>query len=119
TRTPELGLKQACARSGAALVAFSPVGRGNLTDVPPDAGRIAASVFLRGNPRFTPANHARNQALLDPLRAYAADLGLTTAGLAIAWVLAQGDEVFAIPGTRNPDHVSEMAAGGERGLSSA
>jgi aryl-alcohol dehydrogenase-like predicted oxidoreductase len=117
TRAPDLGLRQACERIGAALVAFSPVGRGNLTDAPPDAARIAASGFLNGNPRFTPAAHAANQALLAPLRAYAADLGLSTAGLAVAWVLAQGPHVFAIPGTRSPAHLAEMAAGARRGLS--
>ena len=111
TRAPDLGLRQACDRIGAALVAFSPVGRGNLTDAPPDAARIAASGFLNGNPRFTPAAHAANQALLAPLRRYAADLGLGTAGLAVAWVLAQGPGVFAIPGTRSPAHLAEMAAG--------
>lgn len=119
TRAPDLGLRQACERIGAAMVAFSPVGRGNLTDAPPDAARIAASGFLNGNPRFLPAAHAANQALLAPLRAYAADLGLGTAGLAIAWVLAQGPTVFAIPGTRSPAHLAEMAAGARRGLSPA
>ncbi len=50
-------------------------------------------------------------------RAYAADLGLTMAGLAIAWVLAQGDNLFAIPGTRSAAHLAELVKGAERGLS--
>ena len=60
TRAPELGLVQACARLGAALVAFSPVGRGLFTDAPPGPDRIAASTFLRANPRFRAPNLAAN-----------------------------------------------------------
>ena len=56
TRGPDLGLVQACAALGAALVAFSPVGRALLTDAPPTPERIAASDFLRTNPRFAEPN---------------------------------------------------------------
>ena len=67
TRAPELGLVQACAALGTALVAFSPVGRALLTDAPPTPERIAASEFLRANPRFTEPNLSANLALTDAL----------------------------------------------------
>jgi aryl-alcohol dehydrogenase-like predicted oxidoreductase len=63
SRGPELGLVQACAALGTALVAFSPVGRALVTDSPPTAERIAASEFLRANPRFVEPNLSANLAL--------------------------------------------------------
>lgn len=111
TRAPELGLVEACARHGTALVAFSPVGRGLLTDTPPDAGRVAASAFLRVNPRFTETNLRENIAATDRLRAVAADMGVPTAALAVAWLLHQDDSVIPIPGTRSPDHFAEAVHG--------
>ena len=53
TRSPELGLVQTCEQLGVTLVAFSPVGRGLLTDTPPTPERIAATAFLKSNPRFS------------------------------------------------------------------
>jgi aryl-alcohol dehydrogenase-like predicted oxidoreductase len=111
TRAPELGLVEACAHHGAALVAFSPVGRGLLTDVPPDAGRVAASAFLRVNPRFSATNLPENVAATDRFRKIAADLGVPTATLAVAWLLHRDATVIPIPGTRNADHLEEAAQG--------
>lgn len=111
TRAPELGLVEACARNGAALVAFSPVGRGLLTDTPPDAGRVAASAFLRVNPRFSEANLPENLAATDRFRAVAADMGVPAAALAIAWLLQRDDSVIPIPGTRSADHYAEAVQG--------
>jgi aryl-alcohol dehydrogenase-like predicted oxidoreductase len=112
TRLPELGMVQACGALGTALVAFSPVGRGLLTDTPPRAEKVAATEFLAGNPRFQAPNLAANLSLTDGFRRLAAEMGTSAAALAIAWVLAQGKQVVAIPGTRSVAHLRELAAGG-------
>jgi aryl-alcohol dehydrogenase-like predicted oxidoreductase len=111
TRYPDLGLVQACADLGTALVAFSPVGRGLLSDAPPDAAKVAASPFMQTNPRFAGANLERNIHATEPLRALAAEMGLPTAGLAMAWLLSRGDHVHPIPGTRSVAHLRDLAAG--------
>ena len=113
TRSPELGLVQRCDDLGVALVAFSPVGRGLLSDDPPTSERVAASGFLRSNPRFTPEALAANVAATDGFRALAVEMGLPAAGLAMAWLLAQGDHVLPIPGTRSVAHLRELAEGAE------
>ncbi len=119
TRAPDLGLVQTCAALGTTLVAFSPVGRGLLTDMPPDRARAAASGFLKDNPRFTEPNLAANLAATDRLRALAAEMELPTAALAVAWLLARGAQVLPIPGTRNPDHLAEAFRGTTIELTSA
>ncbi|SEQ61881.1 aldo/keto reductase [Thalassovita taeanensis] len=111
TRAPELGLVQACADLGTALVAFSPVGRSLLTDMPISAATVAELPFLSGNPRFMAPNYAANIALTAPFRALAADMGVPAAALAIAWVLHQGAHVLPIPGTRSVAHFNELLRG--------
>ncbi len=111
TRSPELGLVQTCEALDVALVAFSPVGRGLLTDTPPDADRVAASDFLRSNPRFEARNRAANIAATEDFRRLAADMGTSAAGLAIAWLLARSPSVIPIPGTRSPAHLKALAEG--------
>lgn len=113
TRAPELGLVQACAELGTTLVAFSPVGRALLTDTPIDEDRIKNLPFLKVNPRFMPPNYAANLAQTDRFRALAADMGVPTAALAIAWLLAQGPHVLPIPGTRSVGHFRELIKGAE------
>lgn len=117
TRVPELGMVQACERLGVAFVAFSPVGRGLLSDTPPTPERCEASAFLRENPRFTPDSLARNIAASEPLRDLAREVGTSTAALAIAWLLARSPGVIAIPGTRTPEHLAELVAGANMTLS--
>lgn len=111
TRAPELGLIQACEELGTSLVAFSPVGRALLSDTPPTPERVTASAFLKDNPRFVPGALERNIEASQPLRDLARQEGVATASLAIAWVLAQSDRVFAIPGTRSTAHFAELVAG--------
>ena len=117
TRAPDLGLVQACAALGTALVAFSPVGRALLTDAPPTPERIAASEFLRANPRFIEPNLSANLALTDAFRALAAEMGTSAAALAIAWLLSRSPGVIPIPGTRSEAHLRELAAGAALALS--
>ena len=118
TRAPELGLVQACAEVGASLVAFSPVGRSLLTDAPFDAARIASIAFLQSNPRFMPSNLDANLAANAAFCALARDLDISAAGLAIAWVAAQGDHVLPIPGTSSVAHLGELLEGATRNLTS-
>lgn len=111
TRLPDLGLVQTCAALGTALVAFSPVGRGLLTDRPHGAGAIAAMPFLATNPRFNEPNLSENLRLTDGFRRLAAEMGTSAAALAIAWLLTRGPGVIPIPGTRSIAHLRELAAG--------
>ncbi len=113
TRTPEMGLVQTCGELGAAFVAFSPVGRSYLTDRPLSFEAAQELAFLKPNPRFNPPNYQRNIEATDRFRALAAELGEPAAALAIAWVLAQGDHVIAIPGTRSVAHFAELVRGAE------
>jgi aryl-alcohol dehydrogenase-like predicted oxidoreductase len=109
TRQPELGMLQTCAELGTAFVAFSPVGRGILTDRPVAVGDDLSGWFIDGNPRFTEPNLSANLAWTDRFRALAGDKGVPAATLALAWVLAKGEHTIAIPGTRSVTHLREAA----------
>lgn len=116
TRSPEMGLVQTCAELGVAMVAFSPVGRSLLTDAPLSFEAVQDLPFLVNNPRFLEPNYSANIAAMTPFRKLAADMGMSAAGLAIAWVLAQGDHVIPIPGTRSVKHFSELLQAADRPL---
>ncbi|MEM9436666.1 MAG: aldo/keto reductase [Pseudomonadota bacterium] len=108
TRVPELGLLQTCAELGTMLVAFSPVGRGLLTDLPPTAEKYADSQpWMAANPRFVEPNLSANVAATEPLRELARSLGISTAALALRWVYDQAEHIVAIPGTRSVDRFAE------------
>ncbi|RYH09793.1 aldo/keto reductase [Tropicimonas sp. IMCC6043] len=111
TRAPELGLVQTCAALGTTLVAFSPVGRSMLTDHPIPKERFAECDLIPQNPRFQEPNWSANMKIADGFRAFAAEMGVPAAGLAIAWLLAQGDHVVPIPGTRSLTHFAELVTG--------
>lgn len=111
TRAPELGLVQATAELGTAFVAFSPVARSLLTDKPHSPVTVQNLPFLQQNPRFMEPNLSANIAATEGFRALAADLGISAAGLSIAWLLAKQDNIIPIPGTRSPDHLREHCAG--------
>ncbi len=113
TRAPELGLVQACRDLGTSLVAFSPVGRSFLTDAPFSFETAKSLVFTASNPRFLPPNYALNIAATDRFRALAREMGEPAAALAIAWLIAQGDHVLPIPGTKSPAHFAELVRGAE------
>lgn len=117
-RSPELGLVQACAELGTDLVAFSPVGRSFLTDTPLTSGAVQdIGGWVASNPRFIEPNFAANLAASDRFRALAAEMGVPTAGLAIAWLQHQGGHVVPIPGTRSVGHFRELVKGCEISLS--
>jgi len=119
TRFAELGLVQTCAELGVALVAFSPVGRGLLTDAPIAREDLATLPFMKSNPRFMAPNLTANLEITDRFRALAAEMGVPAAGLAIAWVLHQGDHVIPIPGTRSTAHLNDLLRGTEIVLSAS
>ena len=108
TRDPQdNGMFAACQRLGVSLVAYSPLGRGFLTGAIRSPDDFAADDYRRSSPRFMGANFARNLRLVEQVKALAADKGCSPAQLALAWVLAQGDDVLAIPGTRQRSRLDE------------
>ncbi len=111
TRAPELGMIQTCKDIGATFVAFSPVGRSLLTDRPHHRTTAKTMDFLVDNPRFMEPNLSKNLQYNEKFRALAADLSISAAGLAIAWVLHQDDHIMAIPGTRHITHLKDLAQG--------
>ena len=107
TRNPEIAVLEACRELGAAFVAFSPVARGYLTDTLPDIDRLDAKDIRRGMPRFEPAHWASNLRLREGVVAIAREQGCSMAQLALAWVLARGEHVLAIPGTTKLEHLRD------------
>ena len=101
TREPEQELLPALRELGVALVAYSPLGRGVLTGAIRDLSDVEnLEVRQQRYPRFAEESLRHNIALTEPLRARAEQLGRTPAQLALAWLLAQGDDVIPIPGSR-------------------
>jgi aryl-alcohol dehydrogenase-like predicted oxidoreductase len=113
TRLPELGLVQACARHGTALVAFSPLARGMFADAMPDPARFHEKDFRRTNPRFIEPNFGLNKEKIALFNAYAHEKGHSPSSLALAWLLARAPHVIPIPGTRSPEHLRQDAAGAD------
>ena len=107
TRDPEGGVLQACREMGIGFVPFSPLGRGFLTGNVRTLQGLPKEDFRRGLPRFSEGNFERNLVLADRLRELAATKGCTAAQLALAWVLAQGDNIVPIPGTKRPKYLEE------------
>ena len=107
TRNVEIALLQACQDLGTALVAFSPVARGFLTNSPPDVTALGAKDIRRGMPRFEAAHWAANLKLQAAAVALADEAGCTLAQLALAWLLSRGPQVLAIPGTTQLAHLHE------------
>ena len=100
TRDPEDDVLPTCRELGVGLVPYSPLGRGFLTGSIASTATLDANDFRRQSPRFSDDNFDRNLALVEAVRAIAARKGCTPAQLALAWVLAQGDDVVPIPGTK-------------------
>jgi aryl-alcohol dehydrogenase-like predicted oxidoreductase len=99
-----------CRELGVAVVAYSPVGRGLLTGALTSREDLAEDDWRRTAPRFAAENLDRNLALVAAVREVAAELGVTPAQAALAWVLAQGEDVVAIPGTKRVRYLEENAA---------
>ncbi|WP_372612900.1 aldo/keto reductase [Halomonas sp.] len=115
TRNPEIALIEACREADTALVAFSPLCRGFLAGAVEDPDRLEESDMRRNLPRFSAENFPRNRRLLAAFTAVADELGVTPGQLALAWLLAKGDDVIPIPGSRSVAHMREnLAAEGLR-----
>ncbi|NQY13105.1 MAG: aldo/keto reductase [Henriciella sp.] len=107
-RNPEIAVMEACRELGTTLVAFSPVGRGMFSQVPLDPAKYWEGDMRRGFfPRLAEPHFSENQKLLPMAREMADTLGCTLPQLAIAWTLAKGEEVVAIPGTKDIAHLED------------
>lgn len=111
SRDPEdNGCLAACQRLGIAFVPYSPLGRGFLTGALKSADDFAADDYRRLSPRFQGENFAKNLLLVEQVQALAAAKGVTAGQLALAWVLAQGDYLIPIPGTKQRKYLEENVA---------
>jgi len=107
TRDPEDGVLESCERLGIGFVPYSPLGRGFLTGAIKSPDDFAPDDYRRSTPRFQGENFGRNLALVDKVRELAREKDCTPAQLALAWVLAQGEHIVPIPGTRRIRNLEE------------
>lgn len=107
TRDPEDGMLDACRELGVGFVPYSPLGRGFLTGQIKSPDDFAADDFRRSNPRFQGENFRKNLDLVESVKAMATEKGCTAAQLALAWLLAQGDDLAPIPGTKHVHTLEE------------
>lgn len=107
TRDPENSVLAVCERLGVGFVPYSPLGRGFLTGAIKSPEDFDADDFRRDNPRFQGDNFARNLHLVEQVRVLAQDKGCSPAQLALAWVLARGEYLVPIPGTRRIKNLQE------------
>jgi len=107
SRDPEGELLDTVRELGIGFVAYSPLGRGFLTAKITNLDELAKDDWRRGMPRFEQENFRRNMELVEKIRAIAASNGCTPAQLALAWVMAQGDDIVPIPGTKRRQYLEE------------
>jgi aryl-alcohol dehydrogenase-like predicted oxidoreductase len=107
TRDPEDGVLAMCAKLNVGFVPYSPLGRGFLTGAVRTPEDFAPDDYRRQSPRFQGENFTRNLALVEKVKTLAHDKGCTPAQLALAWVLAQGEHIVPIPGTRRVRNLKE------------
>jgi aryl-alcohol dehydrogenase-like predicted oxidoreductase len=107
SRDPEDGLLEALRALDIGFVAYSPLGRGFLTGQIKSVDDLADDDFRKHHPRFQGENFQRNLDLVAKVEEIAAEHKCTPAQLALAWLLAQGDDIVPIPGTRHPERVEE------------
>jgi aryl-alcohol dehydrogenase-like predicted oxidoreductase len=107
TRDPEEGILQTCRELGIAFVAYSPLGRGFLTGQIKKFEDFEPKDYRRFSPRFQGENFNKNLKLVKKIEELAHSKGCTAAQLALAWVLAQGDYIFPIPGTKHTKYLEE------------
>jgi len=116
TRDPETELLGTCRELGIAFVAYSPLGRGFLAGRFRRLDELAPDDWRRQNPRFTEENFARNVALRDRVEGWSRARGCSPAQAALAWLLAQGDDIIPIPGTRHRARLEEDVAALDVGM---
>ncbi|WP_460060071.1 aldo/keto reductase [Pseudomonas sp. H2_H09] len=113
------GCLATCQRLGIAFVPYSPLGRGFLTGALKSPDDFGADDYRRFNPRFQGENFTKNLHLVKQVQTLAADKGVTAGQLALAWVLAQGDFIIPIPGTKQRKYLEENVAAVSISLSPA
>lgn len=107
SRDPEQGNIQACRQYNMGFMAYSPLGRGFFAGAVHDASQLAGEDNRRSQPRFQPENLQRNLKLLAEFEALAREKNATPAQLALAWLLAQGDDIIPIPSSKSRRHLEE------------
>ena len=107
TRDPEDEVLATCKELGIAFVPYSPLGRGFLTGQIKKFEDFAADDFRRFSPRFQDENFAKNIALVTKIEQIAAEKNCTASQLALAWVMAEGEYIFPIPGTKRIKYLEE------------
>ncbi len=119
SRDPEGEILATCRELGIGFVAYSPLGRGFLTGRFKTADDIPAGDWRRRHPRFDGENFQRNLRLADTVTRLATEIGCTPAQAALAWVLAQGEDIVPIPGTKHTRYLEENAGALQVSLSAA
>ncbi len=111
SREPETnGVLAACHALGVSFVPYSPLGRGFLSGAITRVEDFDPQDVRRNMPRFTGENFTRNLALVTTLEQMAEERGATASQLALAWVLAQGEDIIPIPGTTRTEHLDQLVA---------
>ncbi|MCX5255529.1 aldo/keto reductase [Streptomyces canus] len=110
SREPAESLLPVFRELGIGLVAYSPLGRGFLTGAIRSTRELDPGDFRLTTPRFAEGNFERNLRMVDEVEAVAAVAGATPAQVALAWLLAQGDDIVPIPGTKRVTRIEENAA---------
>lgn len=110
SRDPEDEILATVRELGIGFVAYSPLGRGFLSGTIASVDDLAANDFRRHSPRFQGENFAKNLQVVEKVKAIATTKNVTPSQLALAWVLAQGDDIVPIPGTRRQKNLEENVA---------
>jgi aryl-alcohol dehydrogenase-like predicted oxidoreductase len=110
SRDPEKDILPVVRELGIGFVPYSPLGRGFLTGAIRSLDQLDEDDFRRSNPRFSGDNLAANIRIVEQVDAVAGQIGATPAQVALAWLLAQGDDIAPIPGTKHVDRLEENVA---------
>ena len=119
TRDPEDEVLPTIRELGIGFVAYAPLGRGFLTGQLKSPDDFAADDYRRNSPRFQGENFTKNLELVERVKSIAEMKGITPGQLALAWVLAQGDDIVPIPGTKHRKYLEENIAAGAIAISEA
>ena len=110
TRDPEAELLPLLRELGVGFVPYSPLGHGFLTGTIRSPEELSDDDWRKTNPRFTEGNLQKNLGIVDEVETVASEVGATPAQVALAWLLAQGDDIAPIPGTKRVSRVEENTA---------
>lgn len=110
TRDPEDGILDVCRELGIGFVPYSPLGRGFLAGQIKSFDDLAPDDYRRNSPRFQGGNFDKNLELVNHIERLASEKGCTPSQLALAWVLAQGEDIVPIPGTKRRKYLEENVA---------